>query len=491
MKRAILAIDSGTTGNRAMAYSREGDIIANAYQTFRQHYPSTGWVEHDPQEIWRTTQQVVKAVLREVGGQKIDSIGITNQRETTVLWDRDTKEPVYNAIVWQDGRTRTLCDQLVDSEKRIKEKTGLFLFPYFSATKIRWILDNVAAARDSLRRGTLLFGTIDTWLLWKLTGGKVHATEPGNASRTLCYDIRDGRFDPELLDIFELPEGIFPEVKESAGVFGVSTKEAIGYEIPITGILGDQQASLFAHGGCREDVLKSTYGTGIFLLAKTGAQIIDSDCLVSAVCWRINGKTSYGLEGSVFIGGASLQWLKEGIHLIDDYDEIESLTEELKSNEDVYFVPALTGLGAPHWDSSARGIVIGLTRGTRAAHLVRAAVESMAYQSMDVVTEMEKALQGKTYDELRVDGGSARSDFLLQFQADILGRPVERAASLEMTALGAAGIAGTTTRFWDEDAFSGIMRTGRRFEPAMGQNERARCVLKWKRAVERSRHWSS
>ena len=488
--KAILALDLGTTGNRVIAFSQDGEVLAKSYYEFPQIFPKPGWVEHSPQDIVDTTFRAFRDVLAEVGAENVEAIGITNQRETTVLWDRHSGKPVYNAIVWQCRRTAEICDRFADQADVIRRKTGLPIDPYFSATKIRWLLENVPGAEERAKKGDLAFGTIDTWILWNLTGGRVHATEPSNASRTLLFDIRRGRFDDELLDIFGVPAAILPEVRPSASRFGETDPQiTAGRAIPITGILGDQQASLFAQGGWQEGVVKNTYGTGLFAMTSTGSSPADPGALVSTVAWQMDGETTYALEGSVFVGGSSVQWLRDGLKIIDNSAETEPLAERLASNEGVYFVPALVGLGAPYWDPTARGMIIGLTRGTKREHLARATLEAIAYQTRDVVEEMEKLI-GKKLKTLRVDGGASQNNFLMQFQADILDAVVERPVVTETTALGAAGIAGLSAGLWTLDDFLKVRKIDREFRPGLDAQDRERLYAKWKEAVKRARGWA-
>jgi glycerol kinase len=488
--QVIVALDLGTTGNRAMAFANDGRIVASAYQEFPQHFPKPGWVEHDPMDIWRTAKQTLDEVLAQVGAEHVVAIGLTNQRETTILWDRTTGTPVYNAIVWQCRRTQPMCERLKDAAASIKQKTGLFFDPYFSATKIAWILEHVPGVRAKAEQGQVIFGTVDTWILWQLTGGRVHATETSNASRTLCYNIHTLDYDDELLRLFGVPRRCLPEVKESAGLFGHTAPEVVGREIPITGILGDQQAALFAQGGWESGVVKNTYGTGLFVMRSTGAQVMEAGRLVSTIGWTLNGQVTYALEGSIFVGGSCIQWLRDGLRVITSAEETEAMAQSLASNDGVYFVPALVGLGAPYWDPSARGLLVGLTRGTTPAHLARAALESMAYQTRDVVEEMNR-LTGQPLTALRVDGGAVRNDFLMQFQADLLNAVVERPAVTETTALGAAGIAGLAAAFWTQADFLKTRQVERSFTPGMDAAQREAIYGQWKAAVEKSLGWAT
>lgn len=484
----VLAIDAGTTGNRVMAFDGDGRVVAKAYYEFPQIFPKPGWVEHDPEQIWQTTQRALSEVLEAVSGQKIVALGITNQRETAIIWNRHTGKPIANAIVWQCRRTTPECRSLQSHAKSIKEKTGLFLDPYFSATKIRWLLDHVDGAREAAQKGDLVFGTVDTWLLWKLTGGRVHATEPSNASRTLLYNLASRDYDDDLLKLFGVPRSMLPEVRSSGGHFATTDAELAGCEIPIMGILGDQQASLFAQGGWKPDVVKNTYGTGLFVMTSTGDQIPRSERLVGTVAWELEDTVTYALEASIFVGGSCLQWLRDGLKLFKQASESQSLAESLPGNEGVYFVPALAGLGAPYWDPSARGLLIGLTRGTRIEHLARAALEAMAFQTLDAVEVMEQDTQ-KKLQVLRVDGGAVANDFLMQFQADVLGVPVERPRMTETTVWGAAAIAGIASGFWSASDWDRLNTIEKTFEPQMNEADRKRLHSEWRRAIERSLNW--
>ncbi len=487
--KVILAIDLGTTGNRVIAFSKDGRIVARAYYEFPQIFPEPGWVEQDPREIWRTTLKALHDVVGQVGVENVEAIGLTNQRETTILWERATGKPVYNAIVWQCRRTAAMCDALREYEPQIKRKTGLFLDPYFSATKIRWILDHVSGAQEKAEAGALAFGTVDTWILWQLTAGAVHATEPSNASRTLLFNIHTLAFDDDLLKLFGIPRPLLPEVKPSGGAFGTTTRALLGKSIPVTGILGDQQAAFFAHGGWEPGVVKNTYGTGLFVVTSTGRTVPDSGKLVNTIAWQLDGETTYALEGSIFVGGAAIQWLRDGLKILESAAESEELAVSLSDNEGVYFVPALTGLGAPYWDPEARGTFLGLTRGTTRAHFARAALEALAYQTRDVIEEMVKATGGQNLKKLAVDGGASKNNFLLQFQSDILNIPVERPQVVETTAFGAAGVAGLTAGFWDRDAFLRARKIDRIFSPRMKAEDRERFYARWKKAVQRALKW--
>ncbi len=414
-EKVVVALDLGTTGNRAIAFNKQGEAIAKSYYEFTQIFPKPGWVEHDPVELYATALKALKDVLSAVGAENVVSLGITNQRETTVIWDKKTGKPVYNAIVWQCRRTEKICTGLKEHAGLFKEKTGLFLDPYFSGTKIQWIFDNVEGVRAKAEKGEILFGTPDTWVLWNLTGGKVHATEPSNASRTLIYNISTLSFDKELLDILYVPESILPEVKDSDAFFGNTDKGITGTEIPIYGILGDQQASLFAQNGWEKGVIKATYGTGIFILTNTGTELLMNKSLVSTIASKTKDGLSYALEGSIFIGGAAVQWLRDNLGIIKSAAETEQMAASLEDNENIIFVPAFQGLGAPYWDPNARGLLIGLTRKTSRENIVRAVIESMAYQAKDIINTVKEAYTGD-FKALKVDGGACANNFLMQFQ---------------------------------------------------------------------------
>ena len=493
MAHAVLAIDQGTTGTTALVFAHDGAVLARAYAELTQHYPRPGWVQHDPEEIWTSTLAVAGHALAAagVGPGGLAAIGITNQRETTILWDRATGVPVYPAIVWQSRQTAELCDRLkADGHGRvIRERTGLVVDAYFSGTKIRWILDTVPGARARADRGELAFGTVDTWLLWRLTGGKVHATDPTNASRTLLFDVHRRRWDDELLSILGVPASLLPEVRPSAGVFGHTVAlGGVPAGVPIAGIAGDQQAALFGQGCWLPGMAKNTYGTGCFVMMSTGGTAPTSagGLLTTAAC-DARGGLAYALEGSIFIAGAAVQWLRDELRLITTAAESESVARSVADTGGVYVVPAFAGLGAPYWDMGARGAVVGLTRGSNRAHLVRATLESLAYQSRDVIDVMDRD-SGVPIRELRVDGGAAANDFLMQFQADILGVPVERPALLDTTAAGAAFLAGLAVGFWGSpEEGAGVRRRDRLFLPRMGEEERERLYAGWLEAVERVR----
>ncbi len=490
----LLALDQGTTSSRAIVFAEDGTILAAAQKEFRQIYPQAGWVEHDPLEIWATQRGVAAEALERarITAREVAAVGITNQRETVVLWDRRTGEPVAPAIVWQDRRTAGFCDELKagGAEEEIRRRTGLLADPYFSGTKLRWLLDHVDGARTRAGRGELAFGTIDAWLIWNLTGGRVHATDASNASRTLLYNIHTQDWDEELLRLLGVPREVLPEVRPSCGVLGETSAEVLGAHVTIGGVAGDQQAALFGQACFRAGLAKNTYGTGCFLLMQTGEAAVESrHRLLTTVAWQADGGTEYALEGSVFIGGAVVQWLRDGLGLIRSSEEVEALASSVEDSHGVYLVPAFTGLGAPHWDAWARGALLGLTRGVTAAHVARAALESIAFQVADVVGAME-ADSGLTLNELRADGGASRNDLLLQFQADLLGAPVVRAAVTETTALGAAYLAGLAAGVYrGREELAARWRAERRFEPRMGRDEAQARRAQWTRAVERAMGW--
>lgn len=495
MSQYILSLDQGTTSSRAIVFDKAGKIVSVAQKDFKQHFPKSGWVEHDPQEIWTSQSSVMIQALTNEGikASEIAAIGITNQRETTVLWDRKTGKSIYNAIVWQDRRTAAYCDELKAQGKAemIAEKTGLILDAYFSATKIKWILDNVDGAREKAEKGELAFGTIDTWLIWKLTGGKTHATDISNASRTMIFNIHKEQWDEELLSLFDIPKSLLPEVKESSEIMGETAGDILSHKIPIAGVAGDQQAALFGQLCTQSGMAKTTYGTGCFLVMNTGDKPVQSNNkLLTTVAWKVNGKINYALEGSVFIGGAAIQWLRDGIEFFGHAKESEELAISLEDNDGVYFVPALAGLGAPHWDQNARGAFFGITRGTTIAHMTRAALEAIAYQVYDVIKAMEKD-NGEPTKELRVDGGATANNFLMQFQADILGCKIQRPKIIETTALGAAFLAGLAVGFWkDEAALKELWESDRSFEPKMDGTKAEKFLHFWHKAVERTKNWA-
>lgn len=484
----ILSLDQGTTSSRSILFDRAGGIVALAQKEFTQIFPKPGWVEHDPVEIWETQLETAKEVIAmaKISASDIAAIGITNQRETTVVWDRNTGEPIYNAIVWQDRRTAVYCDELKEKglEKIIQQKTGLLADSYFSGTKIRWILDNVTGAREKATKGELCFGTIDTWLLWKLTSGKVHATDVSNASRTMLCNITTCQWDGELEKMLDVPGNILPQIRSSSEVYGSTTLLDGITEIPIAGIAGDQQAALFGQLCTQPGMVKNTYGTGCFMLMNTGEKmIVSGNNLLTTVAWKIDGITHYALEGSVFIAGAVVQWLRDGLGFIKTSSEVEALAKQVESTDGVYVVPAFAGLGAPYWSQHAKGTVTGLTRGTTSAHIARAAIESIAYQTMDVLKAME-ADSGISIKELRVDGGAAGNDLLMQFQSDMLDTKVVRPTVTETTALGAAYLAGLATGYWESiEDLQHHWQIEKIFSPSMTEARRNELTLGWKKAV--------
>jgi glycerol kinase len=493
----ILAIDAGTTGVRGFIVDADGRILGSGYREFTQHFPRPGWVEHDADEIWESTLAACAEALRisETAADDVTCIGITNQRETTLLYERDTLRPIHHAIVWQDRRTADACDALrADGhEPFIRERTGLVLDAYFSGTKAAWILDSVPGARERAERGELAFATIDTWLVARLTAGASHVTEPSNASRTMLYDLGEGGFSDELCRLLRVPTAVLPEIRDSSGHFGDTVRDVfLGIGAPITGIAGDQQSALFGQGAWTPGASKNTYGTGSFLLFNTGTERVRSDAgLLTSVGWRIDGIDTFVLEGAIFVTGASVQWLRDQLGVLDHASETAALAATLPpGNEGVYLVPAFAGLGAPHWDPHARGLLIGLTRGTDRRHLARAAIEAMAYQTADVVAAMS-ADAGLALAELRVDGGAAANDLLCHFQADVLGVPVVRPRITETTVLGAAFLAGLGAGVWASlDDLAGVWQLDRRFEPRMAVDERERLLVGWRAAVERSTGWA-
>lgn len=482
MSSVIVSLDLGTTGNRALAFNEEGQLIAQSYQEFTQHFPKPGWVEHNPEEILNSTLCVLNNVITtlEKEHHTIIGLGITNQRETTVIWNKHTGSPIYNAIVWQCRRTTNRCQELSEYKPVIKEKTGLILDAYFSATKIEWILNHIQQNDDNL-----LFGTIDTWLIWHLTNGKYHITDHSNASRTMLYNLHTQQFDTELLSLFNIPENILPTITNSCGKLGVTNPQITGQAIPILSTIGDQQAALFCQCGTDTSKLKNTYGTGLFMMGYTDKQILPNDHLVNTVAWSINNQVTYAIEGSVFIGGAAIQWIRDGLKIITNSHDTDALARQLNTNDDVYFVPALSGLGTPHWDPNARGMIIGLTRGTTQAHIARAALESMAYQTADVF----HAISDHSFNELHVDGGATANPFLMQFQADILGIPVIQPTITETTAFGAAALAGIAADLWDIETVASFNPISKTYSPKMDPNNRNQLYQKWTNAVQRCLEW--
>ena len=488
----ILALDQGTTSSRAIVFNRKGQIVAVAQKEFQQFFPKPGWVEHDAEEIWKSQLSVARQALKKAGatGKDIAGIGITNQRETVVVWDRETGKPICPAIVWQDRRTAGHCDKLraEGMASSIRKKTGLVIDAYFSGTKVAWILKNVPGARKAAKAGKLAFGTVDSWLVWNLTEGRVHITDVSNASRTMMYHLKKGEWDKDLLKMFGIPLSMLPEVRQSSEIYGEAS--VFKPAIPIGGIAGDQQAALFGQVCNQPGIAKNTYGTGCFMLMNTGTKpIVSKNKLLTTVAWKVDGKTEFALEGSVFIAGAVVQWLRDGMGIIKRAPEVEALAKTVDDNGGVYVVPAFAGLGAPHWDAYARGTILGLTRGSNKGHIARAALESIAYQSKDVLQAME-ADTGIRLKELRVDGGASLNNLLMQFQSDLLGVPVVRPKVAETTALGAAYLAGLAVGFWKSQAeISKQWAVDARFKPGMKPKERQRLYSGWNRALERSRSW--
>ena len=494
MDKYILSLDAGTTSNRAILFNHSGEIICTAQQEFEQIYPQQGWVEHNPEMIWETQLKVAREVIQKQGimPSQIAGIGITNQRETTIIWNRETGEPIYNAIVWQDRRTSGTCDILKEKglEKMVADKTGLVIDAYFSGTKIKWILDNVKGARDLAKAGKLAFGTVDTWLIWKLTGGKLHISDVSNASRTMIYNIHSLQWDNQLMEILDIPAEILPEVKASSGNYGVTSAEYLGAEIPISGIAGDQQAALFGQMCIEEGMVKNTYGTGCFVVMNTGNNPIASKHkLLTTIGWQIDNKVTYAIEGSIFIGGAVVQWLRDQLGIIKSSSEIEDLAKQVENSGGVAFVQGFVGLGAPHWDQYATGAIIGLQRGTGKAHIARAALEAIAFSSMEVIETMVED-SGIELNELRVDGGAAVNNLLMQIQADAIQTKVVRPKVTETTALGAAYLAGLAVGFWKNiDEIKQQWQVDKTFTPVQDSKQIQKIIKDWKKAVERSKRW--
>jgi glycerol kinase len=493
----VLAIDQGTTSSRAIVFNHDSATVGEAQREFTQHYPRPGWVEHDANEIWDVTLGVMREALEDSGvsPENIAAIGITNQRETVVMWDKETGEPVHHAIVWQDRRGAQICTELSEQgyDEMVANKTGLVIDAYFSGSKVKWLLENVDGVKERAQNGEVLFGTIDTWVIYKLTGGRAHVTDYSNASRTLMYNIFDLQWDDELLKMLGgVPRAALPDVKPSSYVYGDTDPEVFGAEVPVAGVAGDQQAALFGEVAFEKGLTKNTYGTGSFALMNTGTEPIKSERqMLTTIAWGLGDEpVEYALEGAIFITGAAVQWLRDGLGIIKSAEETEELAASLESNDDVYFVPALVGLGAPHWDSYARGTLIGITRGTDRAHLARAALESMCYQTRDAVEAMA-ADAGIAIPTFKADGGAAANRWMMQFQADILGIPVEVPETLETTALGAAYLAGLATGFWeDQEELKSRWRLRRRYEPQMDEEERERLYGRWQEAVARSKEWA-
>jgi glycerol kinase len=490
MNKYILSLDQGTTSSRAILFNQKGEIAYSAQKEFTQYFPKPGWVEHNPNEIWGSILSVIAEVLSEpnIKPEQIVGIGITNQRETTVVWDKETGQPVYNAIVWQSRQTSEICEQLKEKgyDQLFREKTGLLIDAYFSGTKVKWILDHVSGARKKAEQGKLLFGTIDTWLIWKLSGGRVHVTDYSNASRTLMFNIHELKWDEELLEILDVPKTMLPEVRPSSEVYAKTLDtHFFGKEIPICGVAGDQQAALFGQACFDQGMAKNTYGTGCFMLMNTGESVVRSEHgLLTTIAWGLNGKVEYALEGSIFVAGSAIQWLRDGLRMLKQAGDSEAYAQKVDSTEGVYVVPAFVGLGTPYWDSEVRGAVFGLTRGTSKEHFVRATLESLAYQTKDVLSAME-ADSGIQLKTLRVDGGAVKNNFLMQFQSDLLEVPVERPVINETTALGAAYLAGLAVGFWgSQEEISKQWAIDKSFTPEMSEEYRSQLYGGWKKAVK-------
>lgn len=487
----ILALDQGTTSSRSILFRQDGSIASVAQKEFRQIFPQPGWVEHDPREIWSSQAATIAEATAAIGtdASAIAAIGITNQRETTIVWDAETGIPVYNAIVWQDGRTAGYCDSLIAQglTDSIRQKTGLILNPYFSGTKVRWILENVPGAREKAEAGRLRFGTVDSWLVWNLTDGRVHVTDVSNASRTLLFNIHTLSWDAELLDLFGIPASMLPDVRSSSEVYGTTTRRLFAHELPIAGIAGDQQAALFGQMCVEPGTMKNTYGTGCFLLMNTGDEaILSRNNLLTTIAWQIDGRTTYALEGSVFVAGSAVQWLRDGLKIIRSSADVESLATSVDDNGGVYFVPALTGLGAPYWRPEARGLITGISRGTTSAHIARAALEGIAFETMDIALAMQQDA-GIALHSLKVDGGAARNDYMMQFQANVLGADVVRPTSVETTAKGAAYLAGLAVGFWPSiDAIRQQWTADRIFSPCAPETQVAALKAGWADAIKRA-----
>lgn len=494
-KKYIMALDQGTTSCRTILFNHDSEIVATAQNEFTQYFPKPGWVEHNPNEIWSTQVGTMSEVIAKAGidPQEIAAIGITNQRETTVVWDKKTGQPVYNAIVWQSRQTMDICDELKAKglSDIFHKKTGLLIDAYFAGTKVKWILDNIVGAREKAEAGDLLFGTIDTWLVWKLTGGKVHVTDYSNASRTLMYNIRELKWDDELLEYLTIPKSMLPEVKPSSEVYGMTVPSVTqGVEIPVSGMAGDQQSALFGQTCFKAGMAKNTYGTGGFMLMNTGSQLYDSkNGLLTTIAWGLDGEVEYALEGSIFVAGSAIQWLRDGLKVLDSAPDSEYYANKVKDSDGVYVVPAFVGLGAPYWDMKARGGIFGLTRGTTKNHIIRATLESLAYQTKDVLDAMQSD-SGIKLNALKVDGGAVANNLMMQFQSDILNVDVERPKITETTALGAAYLAGLAVGFWkSKDELIDSWQIDRKFEPNMDEKQRKELYLGWLKAVRRTMNW--
>jgi len=495
MEKYILALDQGTTSSRAIVFDKNGNIISVSQKEFTQYFPKPGWVEHDPKEIWSTQTDVVSEALanKKLKAENVEAIGITNQRETVIVWNKNTGEPIYNAIVWQDKRTANFCDELKKQgkEQLIREKTGLVIDAYFSGTKVKWILDNVDGAREKAEAGNLIMGTIDTWLIWNFTKGKQHVTDVSNASRTLLFNINTMDWDEDLLDLFTIPKSMLPQVRQSSEVYGHTHSDFYETEIPIAGIAGDQQAALFGQMCTQPGMVKNTYGTGCFMLMNIGDKpIVSKNNLLTTVAWKINGKTNYALEGSIFIAGAVVQWLRDSLKIIKTSDEVEKLASSVENSDGVYFVPAFAGLGAPHWNQQAKGTFFGLTRGSTDAHIAKAALESIAYQTMDILKAMESD-SGVSIKELRVDGGATINNTLMQFQSDVLNTVTVRPKVVETTAMGAAFLAGLAVGYWqDTEEIQQIWQVDQRFNPFSDRTIIEREIKGWYKAIDALEYWT-
>lgn len=491
-KKYVLALDQGTTSSRAILFDRNGAIVRLAQHEFRQIYPQPGWVEHDPEEIWETQINAAREAVKDINPSEIACIGITNQRETTVMWDKNTGKAVYNAIVWQSRQTSEICDELKKEglEPYISENTGLVIDAYFSGTKIKWILDNVPGVRERAEKGDILFGTIDTWLSWNLTGGKAHITDYSNASRTMIYNIKELKWDEKILKALDIPHSVLPEVRQSSEVYENAKKEILGAEIPISGMAGDQQSALFGQLCFQEGMVKNTYGTGCFMLMNTGEKMVKShNGLVTTIAWGMGGRVEYALEGSIFVAGAAIQWLRDELKIIHDAADSEYFAKKVSDSNGVYVVPAFTGLGAPYWDMYARGAIVGLTRGVNRNHIIRATLESIAYQTKDVIESMIDD-SGINLTALKVDGGATANNFLMQFQSDILNVNIERPEVTETTALGAAYLAGLAVGFWkSKGEIAQNWSISKKFRPEMDEEKRNKLYEYWKKAVGRSKGW--
>ncbi len=492
-RKYILSLDQGTTSSRAIIFNKDRDIVATEQKEFTQIFPKSGWVEHDPLEIWESQLEVAQRVIKKanIEANEIAAIGISNQRETTVVWNKKTGKPIYNAIVWQCRRTADICEEIIDKgySEYIYENTGLVIDAYFSGTKVKWILDHVDGAKEKALKGELLFGTIDSWILWQLTNGEHHKTDASNASRTMLFNIKESKWDEKILNLLDIPMNMMPQVEDTSCIFGRCDEVYFGDEIIIGGMAGDQQAALFGQCCFEKGMAKNTYGTGCFLLMNTGNKMVQSENgLLTTIAWRVNGTTSYALEGSIFMGGATIQWIRDELELISHAKESEVCAQKVKDTQGVFLVPAFTGLGAPYWDMYARGTIVGMTRGTNKNHIVRAALEAIAYQSVDVLKAMEIDSKIKM-KELDVDGGATENDFLMQFQSDCLQVKVSRPQNIETTALGAAYFAGLAIDFWDMDALRKEKKIDRVFAPKTTRRESEKLYIQWRKAIERSKEW--